>query len=1428
MVHVPLRIKGWTAAVLLTLLVVTNRISCLPQTSRHRCFEVDPFGNNNDSQQYKYTVIVDPKNEEAVDNITCHPPDEGGSSSVPCKSLNYALLEFNMLSSVLFYLAAPRYTYSLNFSLTVADKHDIGFYGNNSLYPLIPMIKCGENVGLLFLNSSNIVLCDVQFLNCGAIRNSTSNKFTTSKSNATQFIAIKVALYIYNCTDVTMGRVQVLNSSQATGVIMYDTDGVVDIWSCTFAYNRVVISEDNRTQVGGGGFTIEFAYCKPGDSTCNMMEYDSHYRRNRGSVYTFDNCTFSKNVAHNPSSSGNYIMPSRANHDSTGRGGGLSLYFKGDAMNNSVDIIDSQFIANHALWGGGLRIEMSDSTINNLVTVSACNFIENHAIFAKNGKYTGGGGIHIVLTVHYLQKDDIDTSMRSKIQIMDSSFEHNQALEGGAICFAIARQNRAGADQLTEISVSNTTFEHNQARLGSAVMVLNFPLFNDGLSSEVDFYDCSFSNNVLQPTTEVLHPAGMAAIYVCEIRTSFLNSVTFYNNTGSALVIVGAQVNFNGSTAIFSNNSGLDGGAIAILGIATILIGPNTDMMFVNNTAFRYGGAIYNRYISFEDLKSNADCFLRYSEPFLDPPHWNVQFTFSGNKADQDGCSIFSTSVYPCLWSDNSHVDISQVFRWNEQWMYENSRCDEISTEPIYFNQSSSDPITVYPGLAFHLPLKAWDDFERDVTDDVVYSATMLDSLNQEPSHVAEVDPGYSYIASNYIRITGEPGNNITLILQSEGSRTMNVRLNLTILKCPPGFIQNQRVQFDGTETKSDAAGKRFKCECLPENSQYRGHLKCSSKQLRSKMDIKYWYGPVKTEKKSGKNTPVYLMGLRPFAYRATSQHSEFTVRNKYLPKDLGEVEEFICGRVNRRGVLCGKCLESYAVAVNSLTYECILCNGTSTTTKEFVKHLFAYIALTYVPIIIVFIVIIVFDVKLASSAAAGCLLFAQTVSSGYFDVTAYNLFDTSGHGSAPGPKVAQVIYTTVYGISNLESFAFLMHPFCLNKNFTTLHVLCLDYATAVFPLMVIATIYLVYRCKSKCNCCSRWRQKAAANNLELSSNSDSASSLRVRSSEQLSQHSTMPRNTLIHAFTAFLLLSYNKFSLASVGTIIIGELFDEAGVTRYHRVYLAGHLSLSDRDFLIPYGLIAIFVLIFIVLLPPLLLMGPVHFMDWLADKPKFSLIRKYWPSITIHIFLDTFQGYKPNRRFFVGLYLLFRLIMFLTFSLSEQLLTQYAIQQITIFVFTILVSLLKPYTNEFYNYLDTLLFLNLGILNALAIYTVEGSYSAGVFTFQCVLVFLPLVYIIVYILWNALKKRKHCCCDKSSASVNFTNRLFYRVIPSSLLTKTVTTRSEHDEQLIKNGDDTPRLFRDSVYYFSDDPDEVTFQRALKANCYQPSVRPP
>ena len=390
-------------------------------------------------------------------------------------------------------------------------------------------------------------------------------------------------------------------------------------------------------------------------------------------------------------------------------------------------------------------------------------------------------------------------------------------------------------------------------------------------------------------------------------------------------------------------------------------------------------------------------------------------------------------------------------------------------------------------------------------------------------------------------------------------------------------------------------------------------------------------------------------------------------------------------------------------------------------------------------------------------------------------------------------------------GILNLESFATFLPPFCLDERFNTLHVLCLDYFIAAFPLIVIAMIFLAYRCKSvKCYCCAVKRNEGHSTDSE--SVNQEPSRWKTLKIKRKKRRIKAPNNTLIHALMAFMLLSYAKFSLASIKTLVNNELFDSNGTTITRRIYLAGHLSFSDHQVLFPFGTLAILVLIFIVLLPPLFLLGPLKFIDSLADKAAFKCICKYWPTITIHTFLDTVQGYKTNRRFFAGLYLLFRLYMFLTFAFSQDILTQFVLRQAVIIIFAVLVPLLRPYTNELFNYSDSLLFVNLGILNAISVYTSERQFSAPIYVFQCFLVFLPLVCLICYVVWNQIRKNKYYHMIKSSI-------MALRLYPVKASNNSVDY-PEGREQLIP--------FNEVEDYPVNDPDEQIFQRAEGRNNYQ------
>ena len=530
-------------------------------------------------------------------------------------------------------------------------------------------------------------------------------------------------------------------------------------------------------------------------------------------------------------------------------------------------------------------------------------------------------------------------------------------------------------------------------------------------------------------------------------------------------------------------------------------------------------------------------------------------------------------------------------------------------------------------------------------------------------------------------------------------------------------------------------------------------------------------------------------MGSLPFEYSDVSHrhvHDNFIT----LPNRTDKLDEFLCGKVNRKHFLCGMCLDNHSVAINSRTFDCVPCN-TTTSAAKLAGHLIGYILLTFIPITVLFPVITFFNVNLASSAAAGFVLYAQVISGESFDVNpdAY----TGQYNTI------QNVYRTIYGILNLESFAFVIKGFCVSSHLTTLQVLCIEYAIASYPLVVILLIYMWYKLKSRCK--SDPKQSAVEPELPSSTSTHSIFSGSRKPAIKI-------KVNLVRAYAAFLMLSYTKFFLAAIKTVIPSNVFAANGTFLFNRVFFAGHLSFSDSEYLFPYGILAIFILVVVVPLPPLLLLGPLQFVDWLADKPKFRFLQKYWPSIMIHTFLDTLQGYKPRRRYFAGLYFIFRVVMNLAFMLSPDIPTQLAIQHIVTSIFAVLVPVLRPYTSNLHNCMDALLFLNLNILNTLTLYTYGRTHSTTILVIKCILVFLPMVYMICYCIWSK--------CHKAMTK-NIALR-YHSVRPLSNMVKD-ESNTEESEKLLKKEDDP---FEESVDYSSDDPDEEIFHRARKGNRFK------
>ena len=142
-----------------------------------------------------------------------------------------------------------------------------------------------------------------------------------------------------------------------------------------------------------------------------------------------------------------------------------------------------------------------------------------------------------------------------------------------------------------------------------------------------------------------------------------------------------------------------------------------------------------------------------------------------------------------------------------------------------------------------------------------------------------------------------------------------------------------------------------------------------------------------------------------------------------------------------------------------------------------------------------------------------------------------------------------------------------------------------------------------------------------------------------------------------------------------------------------------------------------------------------------------KVPWLWRRYPQIKIHIVLDAFQGcYKNKWRCFAGLYFVFRLLINVTNALAVYL-QQFVLQEVYCVVFALLVAFLKPYKKEYhlFNYTDSFIFLNLAVINLITLYlyadTRRGSNpSVFVFSIQYILVFLPLIYMVSYIVWSVL----------------------------------------------------------------------------------------
>ena len=345
------------------------------------------------------------------------------------------------------------------------------------------------------------------------------------------------------------------------------------------------------------------------------------------------------------------------------------------------------------------------------------------------------------------------------------------------------------------------------------------------------------------------------------------------------------------------------------------------------------------------------------------------------------------------------------------------------------------------------------------------------------------------------------------------------------------------------------------------------------------------------------------------------------------FPKNVSELNSFLCSGLNRTGVMCSRCQKGLGTAIFGYSMQCLPCmnSGLGWT---------LYVFLATFPTTILFLVMLIFQCRCITSGPMNFYIFVcQFLFSALNNQSSAVGLLTS---KSPFSILVWALLTVVFsGIWNLDYFRYLIPPFCASDQLSPLHVIALEYIVAFYPLLLTVVVYIciqlhardcwiiVCLCRVFCKCFSSCRRRWG--------------------------RQWDPFASLVHTFAVFLLLSYSKILIISLRLLSYTQLHLPTGGTLDPPMRMLYDPSLEwFGEKHLPFALPAIFILCIFVFLPALfLLLYPMK----IFQKCLGCCGRRL---LALHAFADVFQGCYKNGtngtrdcRYFAGLYLVLRIVV-------------------------------------------------------------------------------------------------------------------------------------------------------------------------------------
>ena len=206
----------------------------------------------------------------------------------------------------------------------------------------------------------------------------------------------------------------------------------------------------------------------------------------------------------------------------------------------------------------------------------------------------------------------------------------------------------------SSIEFSNCIIYMNNAYYGSGLFIIGFQSTS---TSTILFTNVSFQFNKVPNKLNVYQ----SAVLLMNIENVIFDQIEVINHNTTGLLSINSPIIFDGHST-FVNNSGTNGGGIALYGFSQLLLKQNTNILLVNNHASESGEGTFESQII--DSVDVTEC------SFKDFSFYNnnakIILYFVNNTADISGDVLYGDKIYDCVKFDFDQQFItpnSQVYQ---------------------------------------------------------------------------------------------------------------------------------------------------------------------------------------------------------------------------------------------------------------------------------------------------------------------------------------------------------------------------------------------------------------------------------------------------------------------------------------------------------------------------------------------------------------------------------------------------------------------------------------------------------------------------------------------------------------------------------------------------------------------------------------------